>query len=53
MGELALNSYELPNSGPLHRSPRWQNAHETTRNSVWGKTGMEAMAVFLFISHYL
>lgn len=53
MGELAPNSNELPNSGPLHRSPRWQNAHETTGNFVWGKTGMKTTATFLFISHYL
>lgn len=46
MGELAPNSNELPNSGPLHRSPRRQNAHETTGNFVWGKTGMETTATF-------
>lgn len=51
MGQLALNSNELPNSGSLHRSPRRQNAHETTGNSVRGKAGMEAMAIFLLISH--
>lgn len=49
MGELAPNSNELPNSGPLHRSQRRQNAHETSGNFVWGKTGMETTAIFLFI----
>lgn len=39
MGELAPDSDELPNPGPLYRSSRWQDAHETFGNSVWGKTG--------------
>jgi hypothetical protein len=40
MGQFSSCTRRKSHRGSLHRSPRWQNAFETTGSSLWRTSGM-------------